>query len=337
MLENSGKLQVRQELTGDMKISAILCTYNRSQSLAKALGSLTVSILPQTIEWEVLVVDNNSSDQTETVVKDFCQRYPGRFRYLFEPQQGKSFALNAGIREARGSILAFVDDDVTVEPGWLQNLTSALHDRKWAGCGGRILPARGFVPPHWLALDGPCNLVGALCAYFNPGDVPCELKEPPFGTNMAFRKEMFDEYGYFRTDLGPFPNNKIGFEDTEFGRRLMAVGERLRYVPTAVVYHEVPEYRVRKEFLLAWWFDFGRGSVRETGRRVSAPDILKILGRTLLTTVQWVLTLNSQRRFYRKCRIWYAAGKIVEVHQQARNRNSPGRKPQQQAGRESNI
>jgi glycosyltransferase involved in cell wall biosynthesis len=320
-----------------MNVSAILCTYNRCQSLGRALESLAVSILPETIEWEVLVVDNNSSDQSEAVVRDFCLRYPGRFRYLFEPQQGKSYALNTGIQKARGNILAFVDDDVTVEPEWLQNLTSALDDRKWAGCGGRILPASGFVPPHWLALDGPCNLVGALCAYFDPGDVPCELKEPPFGANMAVRKEMFDKYGYFRTDLGPFPDNKIGFEDTEFGRRLMAAGERLSYVPTAVVYHEVPEYRVRKEFLLTWWFDFGRGSVRETGRRVSAREILKILGRTLLTIVQWVLTFNSQRRFYRKCRIWYAAGKIVEVYQQARNTNLPGRKPQRQAGGESNI
>jgi glucosyl-dolichyl phosphate glucuronosyltransferase len=326
-----------QELAADMKITTILCTYNRCQSLARALDSLAVSILLEAIQWEVLVVDNNSSDQTEAVVRDFCRRYPGRFRYLFEPQQGKSYALNAGIREARGDVLAFVDDDVTVEPKWLQNLTSALHDSQWAGCGGRILPARGFVPPRWLALDGPCNLVGALCAYFDPGDVAGELKDPPFGANMAFRKEMFARYGHFRTDLGPFPNNKLGFEDTEFGRRLMAGGERLCYIPTAVVYHEVPEYRVRKEFLLTWWFDFGRGSVRETGKRPGTTEMLKILTRALLTTLQWALTFNSQRRFYRKCRIWYAAGKIVEIYQQARSENPPGHKLKRQAGGESSI
>jgi len=306
-----------------MDISAILCTYNRCQSLARALESLTASILPETTQWEVLVVDNNSSDQTKAAVQEFWQRYPGRFRYLFEPQQGKSYALNTGIREARGNILAFVDDDVIVEPEWLQNLTATLNDRKWAGCGGRILPEPGFVPPHWLAVDGPCNLVGALCAYFDAGDMPCELKQPPFGANMAFRKEMFEKYGDFRTDLGPFPNKKIGFEDTEFGSRLMQAGERLRYVPTAVVYHEVPEYRVRKEFLLEWWFDFGRGSVRETGKKLSAWGTLRILCRTFLTVVQWLLGFNAQRRFYRKCRIWYAAGKIFEVYQQAKSATSP--------------
>jgi glycosyltransferase involved in cell wall biosynthesis len=320
-----------------MKITAIVCTYNRCKSLARALDSLAASVLPETIVWEVLVVDNNSSDQTEAVVEDFCRRYAGRFRYLFEPQQGKSYALNAGIREARADILAFVDDDVTVERIWLQSLTSALHDSQWAGSGGRILPAAGFKPPRWLAIDGPCNLLGALCAYCNPGDVSGELKDPPFGANMAFRKEMFDRYGHFRTDLGPFPNSKIGFEDTEFGRRLMASGERLCYVPSAVVYHEVPENRLRKEFFLAWWFDFGRGSVRGTEKRLRTWEILKILGRLLLTALQWPLTFNSQRRFYRKCRIWYGAGKIVEVYQQATSTNSPGHKLKPQAGGESSI
>jgi GT2 family glycosyltransferase len=315
-----------------MKITAILCTYNRSQSLARALDSLAVSIVSETIQWEVLVVDNNSSDQTETVVKSFCRRYPGRFRYLFEPQQGKSYALNAGIRDAGGDILAFLDDDVEVEPVWLQNLTSALNDNDWAGSGGRILPVSGFVPPPWLALDGPCNLLGALCAYFDPGDVPGELKDPPYGANMAFRKEMFEKYGGFRTDLGPSPGSEMRSEDTEFGRRLMAGGERLRYVPSAIVYHEIPENRVRKEFLLAWWFDFGRGSVRETGKRPATGEILKILSRTLLTALQWVLTLNSQRRFYRKCRIWYAAGKIVEGYQQAGRHQL-----KRQAGEESGV
>ena len=152
----------RVRLATDMQLTVILCTYNRCKSLAKALDSLAGSILSDAVEWEVLVVDNNSSDQTEAVVEEFRRQYPGRFRFLFEPHQGKSYALNAGIREARGNILAFVDDDVTVEPMWLQNLTSALHDSQWAGSGGRTKPAiwvSGFVPPRWLALDGPFSFL----------------------------------------------------------------------------------------------------------------------------------------------------------------------------------
>jgi len=316
-----------------MQISVILCTYNRCRSLARALHSLAQSILPETIEWEVLVVDNNSNDNTEAVVEEFCHRYPGRFRYVFEPQQGKSYALNTGVRGARGDILAFTDDDVIVEEMWLQNLSSVLHDRSWAGAAGPVLPERGFVPPAWLALDGPSNLIGALCAPWNAGDVPCELKEPPHGGNMAFHKNMFDRHGLFRTDLGPFPGAKIGFEDIEFGRRLMAGGERLYYVPSATVYHEINEARVRKEYFLRWWYDFGRGSVRGAGHILTTWEILKVVGSTTFTAIVWLLSLVPKHRFYRKCRVWYGAGKIVEVFQ----KKSVERKRNPQAGEQSTV
>jgi len=121
-----------------MKITVILCTFNRCQLLVNALESVARSTLPDSVDWEVLVVDNNSSDRTSQVVKSFSQRYPGRFRYLFELRAGKSRALNAGIQEARGNVLAFIDDDVVVEPTWLHNLTVNLNNGEWAGAGGRI-------------------------------------------------------------------------------------------------------------------------------------------------------------------------------------------------------
>ena len=135
-----------------MNITVILCTYNRCQSLPSALDSVTATLLPDSIEWEVLVVDNNSTDETRQVVEDFSRRWPDRFRYLFEPRPGKSNALNAGIREAAGDILAFMDDDVFVDPMWLQNLTANLHNGAWAGSGGRILPQWNCPPPRWLPL-----------------------------------------------------------------------------------------------------------------------------------------------------------------------------------------
>src|SRR5580658_5764767 len=105
-----------------MRVTVILCTFNRCRSLARALESLAVQRTHALLDWSVLVVDNHSSDQTLEVVGDFCRRDPGHVAYLHAPQSGKSYALNAGIREARGEILAFVDDDVIAEPTWLQNL-----------------------------------------------------------------------------------------------------------------------------------------------------------------------------------------------------------------------
>ncbi len=126
-------------------ITVILCTYNRCQSLSKALQSVAASEMPSSAVWEVLVVDNNSCDQTREVVENYCRRHPGRFRYLFESKPGKSHALNAGIREACGDILAFIDDDVIVERNWLRNLTANLDGNVWAGAGGRILPEKTFL------------------------------------------------------------------------------------------------------------------------------------------------------------------------------------------------
>ncbi len=306
-----------------MRITVVLCTYNRCQTLRRALDSAAGLTVPESVHWEILVVDNNSDDQTREVVQEFSSRYPGRFRYLFEPQPGKSYALNAGIREARGDVLAFMDDDVTVEPTWLQNLTAALHDGEWAGAGGRILPARWFSPPRWLSLEGPYAM-GTILALFDLGPEAGQLAQPPFGTNMAFRREMFDKYGCFRTDLGPSPGSEIREEDTEFGRRLMGAGERLRYEPSAVVYHAVPEHRLKKGYFKAFSFDHGRASVREVGAR---PDIWGIrrqyfsmvkMGILLVvSTLRWLVTSPPQRRFYYKLWVWMTVGVIVEFYRQS--------------------
>src|SRR6266852_954616 len=108
-----------------MKVTVILCTYNSCRSLATAPESVAASQMPDSVDWEVLVVDNNSSDRTRAVVEEFCRQHYSRFRYLFEQRQGTSYALNTGIREARGEILAFMDDDVIVEPTWLRNLSKS--------------------------------------------------------------------------------------------------------------------------------------------------------------------------------------------------------------------
>jgi glycosyltransferase involved in cell wall biosynthesis len=300
-------------------VSVILCTYNRSESLAKALESIAASAVPETVAWEVLVVDNNSKDGTRAVAEDFSARYPGRFRYLFEPRQGKSYALNGAIRESRGRVLAFVDDDVIVEPAWLHNLTSVLFDGQWSGSGGRILPPPGYAPPRWLALSGPRNLGMVLCAQFDLGLEAAELTVAPFGTNMAFRKEMFDLYGDFRTDLGPRPDSEIRNEDIEFAGRLLSGGDRLRYVPSAVVYHEVKESRVDKRFFLNWWFDRGRAAIRESGKIPGAREILKLFARTLPTACGSILSFDPERRFYRKCMVWHAAGKLAEIRMLAKS------------------
>ena len=209
-----------------MMTTVIVCTYNRCKMLEKALDSLVASALPTSFEWEVVVVDNNSSDQTRDVVEGFSQRYPGRFRYVFEPRQGVSYARNAGVRESRGDVLAFMDDDVTVGREWLRNITASLHRGDCAGAGGRIVPVWKSPPPRWLPIERPHAL--APFVEFDFGSEPGPLNVPPFGANMAFRKEVFEKYGGFRTDLGRCAGSLLSNEDTEFGNRLLCTIRYLR-------------------------------------------------------------------------------------------------------------
>src|ERR1017187_5557188 len=232
-----------------MKVTVILCTYNRSKSLTRALESVAASQMPNSIGWEVLIVDNNSKDETREVAESFCSEDPIHFRYVFEAQQGKSFALNRGIQEASGDILAFIDDDITVEPAWLFELTNPLTDEQWAGTGGRVYLPNDFSPPPWMAIEGNQSLLSIL-ALFDLGSKAHVLSKPPIGNNMAFRKRVFKKYGGFRTDLGPTPGSEIRYEDTEFGSRVMNGGEKILYVPSAVVRHDVEERRLKKSYFL---------------------------------------------------------------------------------------
>ena len=306
-----------------MKISVIVCTHNRCERLSKTLSSLADLTLPEAVEWEVLVVDNNSTDRTSEVVqRDFCDRIGKRFRYIFEPRPGKSYALNAGIRQSQGEILAFTDDDVIVEKTWLHNLASALHSGDWAGAGGRVVAEWASPPPRWLALEGPYAL-GNTLALFDQGSEPHELSMNPFGANMAFRRAMFEKYGGFRTDLGPRAGSREPqkSEDAEFGRRLLDGGERLRYEPSAVVRHWVPESRLQKKYFLTWWFDKGRSDVRKSRTYTNTKTTFMTLTRLLLqlssSTLRWTVAIQPQRRFYNKVQVYELAGQFVETYSQA--------------------
>ncbi|HEY4901933.1 MAG TPA: glycosyltransferase family A protein [Candidatus Sulfotelmatobacter sp.] len=312
-----------------MMITVVLCTYNRCQALAGALESVAASKVPNSVEWEILVVDNNSNDQTRAVVEGLASRHPGRFRYLFEGNPGKSQALNAGVTAARGEVLAFMDDDVTVDPCWLDAVTAPLRGvGEWSGAGGPVILCWSGPPPAWLDIQRPYSM-GPL-AGFDLGQQTTELDEPPFGTNMAFRKSMFKKYGLFRTDLGPSPRTDIPRpnEDTEFGRRLIAGGERLRYVPAAIVHHGVPEERLQKEYFLNWWYDKGRAEIRETGNPsgdISLRGVpLNLYRRIGVWTLRWIFGIGAAQRFDCKLKVWGKLGAIAE----SRLQFTHGRNPQ---------
>jgi GT2 family glycosyltransferase len=307
-------------MTGPTKISVLVCTYNRARNLAETIKSVLAQSFPDSETWETLVVDNNSNDQTRQVVEELQRQFPNRIRYIFEPNQGISNARNTAIRAACGEILAFIDDDETADANWLRNLTAQLHTSEWAGAGGRVSPPASFVPPEWLPTKG--FFVGGPLASFDVGKEAGQLNEPPFGANMAFRKEVFEKLGYFRPDLGRSGNNLISNEDTEFGRRVLAAGLRLRYEPSAVTYHPVEASRLQKEYFLLWWFNKGKSDIREIGYQPNAKGLFGVPFRLVFAFVwgigQWTASVEPACRFTRKIEVWNCAGQILESFRQWR-------------------
>lgn len=301
------------------RISVVICTYNRAHSLGKTLESVVVQSVPADIEWEIIVVDNNSTDQTREIVEGFQSRYPGRMRYAFEARQGVSNARNTGVREARGEIVAFIDDDETADSNWLQSLTANLFSGEWAGVGGKVQPQWSGPRPNWILckstfLDGPL-------AMFDYGAEAMQLSDPPFGANMAFRKEMLNKYGEFRTDLGRVGKELLSGEDTEFGRRLIAGGERLRYEPSAITLHPVEKSRASRKYFLSWWFNKGRTDVRDFWTLTNLGKVSDIPWQVFrgaaVEAVRWIFTTEPCLRFICLLKIWTYAGQFSEYCRQS--------------------
>jgi len=236
---------------------------------------------------------------------------------VFEERPGKSFALNTAVENARGDILAFTDDDVLVEKDWLFELVSALDDNGSAGAAGKIVPVWNSPKPAWFTVDGPHRLMLAIVQY-DLGDQNqlCRIENPPFGANLALRRDVFGKYGLFRTDLGPVAGTMFRGEDSEYCRRLMTQGERLVYAPRAVVFHPVPEERTRKRYFESWYFDYGRMLVRTSGATVATTSyfgVPRYMLRALVTSLwHWNTSFGKKRRFYHRLQVWQTLGEIVE-------------------------
>jgi GT2 family glycosyltransferase len=161
---------------------------------------------------------------------------------------------------------------------------------------------------------------------FEAGPDPKELSRPPYGANMAFLRTAFEKYGGFRTDLGRSGNNLLSSEDTEYGDRLLAAGERLRYEPHAIVFHPAPEDHMKKRFVLRWWFWFGYGEVVKVGppcdtRWVLNGIPLNRIRRIARWALQSIMTLNPKQRFAHMRTAWCLAGEVLACYHRSRYRN----------------
>jgi glycosyltransferase involved in cell wall biosynthesis len=213
-------------------ISIIVCTRNRGELLKENLESLRSLKCSHGLSYEILVVDNGSTDKTTEFVSEFIRESPEVVKYYVEPQQGLSRARNCGVKHARGKIIAFTDDDVVVKTNWIQAFWNTfVRQEDVIAVQGKILLQRDIGSfPLWL---GTNDL--SIIPYYDPSPIP-HRATILLGANMAIRKEAFRKYGLFDPLLGAGASG--AYEETEFCMRLIEGNEKIYYQPAAVVMHK---------------------------------------------------------------------------------------------------
>jgi glycosyltransferase involved in cell wall biosynthesis len=253
-----------------MDLSVVISTYNRAGLLGRSLAALQAQRTAPGLSWELVVVDNNSSDHTRAVVDTAGATFPVSLRYVFEPHQGLSYARNTGVQHAKGEIIAFTDDDCRPEPDWVQSVADCM--QRWGadGLGGRILPEWSTPPPEWLAVDR--HLWTSLAMLDDQTVRRVELgpwqRQNGFrvwGANMSFRRSALDAAGSFDTRVGPRGMKKYSHEDIVFVRKVVEIGKIVMFDPTPTVHHWVGPDRMRKRFFRTHSFYYGEGSAYRNG------------------------------------------------------------------------
>jgi len=238
-------------------VSIAICTYNNARKLEVVLESLRGLICPPALEYEILIVDNNCSDETRAVVER-CQAIGGRrLRYIFEGSQGLSHARNRALKEAAGDVVSYLDDDVKVEPGWLSAVAAAFEEYSAAVVGGKSYLIYPSERPAWLPEE-----YEYLLSKLDYGDqVIVGVDKDLFGLNFSVRKEWAVRAGGFDTSLGRCGHSLGSGEESDLLKRIRAGGGIPVYQPGAIVGHLVSPERMKIRWFLKRLFAAGKDGV----------------------------------------------------------------------------
>jgi glycosyltransferase involved in cell wall biosynthesis len=253
-------------------ISVLICTFNRADLLGHTIQALRACLPPPDCTVDIVVIDNNSTDHTPLVVRTLAHEPGYPVRYATESNQGKSYALNRGLSEAHGDLIALTDDDVLPSPDWLLRAASAFRRDPIVFLFGKVLPRWGTLPPPELLPRRARDIWGPL-ALIDYGDEPVRYTTEqfrqlrlPIGANLIVRREALERVGGWRTDLGRVDNSLVCGEDRELCVRLFRTGlyEGL-YDPELTVQHYVPATRMSRSYFRRWYYWHGRTLARMVG------------------------------------------------------------------------
>jgi glycosyltransferase involved in cell wall biosynthesis len=236
--------------------TVLIVTHNRADTLRLTLRSLASCVTTAT--WEVLVVNNGSTDDTPRVVEQLAPTFPVPLACLDEPVLGKYGALNAGLPHAGGTYIAATDDDAIVASDWLETARTAFITFQADFVGGRVRPDWSAPAPAWLHENNP--VFAKVLALQDHGDRVREYGVGiswPLGVNVAYRRDVFDRVGYFDPSLGRKAGTLRNQAQREWHIRAKAAGVRGIYVPDMLVYHRVTADRLTRQYFRRWYYWHG--------------------------------------------------------------------------------
>jgi glycosyltransferase involved in cell wall biosynthesis len=250
-------------------LTVLICTYNRAALLRETLAAVALARKPESCQVDIVVVDNNSTDDTQDVLRAAASISPYQVTTVLETSQGKSFALNRGLGAARGDIIALTDDDVLPAEDWLVRIVEQFRAADITFAFGKVLP-RWEVPPPPELLTTPARDIWGPLALIDYGDEPARYeaasfgnKRLPIGANLALRRTAIEQIGGWRNDLGKVDNTLIAGEDHELCVRLYSAGLYTGvYDPCNVVRHFVPATRLTRNYFRRWFYWHGRTMAR---------------------------------------------------------------------------
>jgi glucosyl-dolichyl phosphate glucuronosyltransferase len=242
-----------------MDISVVLSTYNRCETLPKALARLAQQEA-RGVEYEILVVDNNSSDGTRGVIEEFAAR-EARIRPLFEARQGLSYGRNTGIRYARADVIAFTDDDVEAAGDWIRQLhRAAVKYPEAEFLGGRVLPLLEEPMPGWA------HPKMSPFALQDLGDGPERIDKTDrrclIGACLAVRRRALAKAGLFSAETQRVEDGVGSTEDADWETQVWNYGGHGVYVPEVVVYSPLSKERLAKSYHRRWHVGHGKFAAR---------------------------------------------------------------------------
>ena len=298
-----------------LKVTVAIPTYNRAAFLRQTLAGLVAQQFPRD-HFEILVIDNNSTDDTRTVVAEFADSHPAP-RYLLEKKQGLDYARNRAIAEARGEVIVFGDDDILVQPDWLAQMAVPLladPAQRIGAIGGDVIPVFPDGLPPWVA-----EWHSPLAFRSDLG--PLEARHSPMGANLAFPKWVFAKLGLFHTALDRAAGNYFSGGDSEMIRRVRAAGHEVWFAPAAAVQHQMPASRTTFRYASRHAFDSARSRVIDragqpgvigylAGRFVG--NIFKALGFALLSLFS-TLILRTGDAKKSLVRAWRSCGYLYQI------------------------